>query len=398
MCGIFGAIHLNGFYTKEDFHFFSSLTDMVAYRGPDASGYRAVNVKQDPGHEDRFDVFIGHRRLSIIDLSNAANQPLTDGAGRWIVFNGEIFNYIELRDELIQEGQCFKTASDTEVILGIYKQYGEDGFSKLNGMWAFAIVDGPRKKVILSRDRFSIKPLYYIHRDDRFYFSSEIKQILPLLPEKKINDNSMFVYLAQGLTDHNEESFFQGVCQVAAKHNFVIDMEKGGLEKKAYWNYSADAADGSGNLPEAVETFRELFLDSLKMRLRSDVEIGALLSGGLDSSAITVGANEIQNGKLSTFSVISDDKKFSEERFIDLLCRSKQIRNRKLTFRIHSENIQEELETVLHHHDEPFGGFSTLAHFKILELLKKNSGLKVVLSGQGGDEILMGYFKYFFFN
>lgn len=396
MCGIFGAVNLNRFFNKDAFQQFVELTNLVGYRGPDASGYHALNVKKPSSscstHE--FDIFLGHRRLSIIDLAESANQPMTDGNGIWIVYNGEIFNYIELKRELERKGHVFKTQSDTEVILKVYREYSTDGFAKLNGMWAFAIVDLPRKKVVLSRDRFSIKPLYITRKENELYFASEIKQLLPLLGKKDMNRDVMFTYLNQGLMDYGEETFYRGITKIQPKHNFIIQLENSEIVERKYWDYSFQPEQLT--LEDAAEQFRALFVDSVKIRLRSDVPIGALLSGGLDSSTIAVVANELQGGNFETYSVISEDKRYNEEKFIDVLSSSRNLRNRKLHVR--GGNIIDKLNDVMSHYDEPFGCFGIVAHYNMLEKIKMETGLKVVLSGQGGDEVLLGYLKFFFFH
>lgn len=394
MCGIFGAINFNGYFNKNEYERFVKLTDLVSYRGPNAFGCKALSVKENSTNDDgTFDIFLGHRRLSIIDLTKEGNQPLTDGSGLWIIYNGEIFNYIELRKELKEKRYTFQTDTDTEVILKVYKEYGDMGFEKLNGMWAFAIVDLPHKKIILSRDRFSIKPLYFTHINNEFYFASEIKQLLPLLEKKEINQSIMFTYLAQGLVDYNEETFYKGISKLKSKCNLIIQMDTGKIKEAKYWDYHPEEVL---SMDDAVEKFRELFIDSVAIRLRSDVKIGALLSGGLDSSTITVVANKLQNGNFETYSIVAKDQEYSEERFIDILSKHKGIKNHKLYFE--SNQAIESLEDVIYHSDEPFGGFSAVAQYKILEKIKKETDVTVLLSGQGGDEILMGYLKYFFFN
>ncbi|GAB5045787.1 asparagine synthase (glutamine-hydrolyzing) [Thermodesulfovibrio sp. TK110] len=391
MCGIFGCINLNGFFTKEDYHRFIHLTEMVSYRGPNASGYVILNIKKS-ANENYFDAFLGHKRLSIIDLTNTANQPMED-KGVWIIFNGEIFNYLELKEELKKDGFIFNTNSDTEVILKLYRKYGESGFEKLNGMWAFAIVDLPKKKVVLSRDRFSIKPLYYTQINGQFYFASEIKQLLPLIQKKEINPNIMYNFLQQGLLDYNNETFFSGIYKLEPKTNLIIRLIDKKIDYKKYWDYTIEDIP---NINYAVDKFREIFIDSVKIRLRSDVKVGALLSGGLDSSSITVIANHIQNGNFESFSIVSKDKKYSEEKFIDILCKTKNIKNQKLYFE--PDIALSTLEEVIYHNDEPFCGLSVVAQYNILKKIKEETDIVVVLSGQGGDETLMGYLKYFFFN
>ncbi len=394
MCGIFGAISLNGFFNEADHGKFTGLTDMVSYRGPDASGYEAFDCgSAASGGKGRFNVFLGHRRLSIIDLSDAGRQPFTDGEGLWITFNGEIFNYIELREELKKKGHVFKTETDTEVILKLYRECSEDGFGQLNGMWAFAIFDTKRQRVVLSRDRFSIKPLYFHRSNEGYFFASEIKQLLPLLQKKELNRATMFSFLKQGLLDFNTETFFEGVFKVKPMHNVVIDLRGKGITEKKYWGYTEETPSGSAG--DLIERFRGLFIDSVKIRLRSDVPVGCLLSGGLDSSSIAVVADKMTGRGIECFSVVSSEKKYSEERFIDILGRSNNLRTTKLFLK--QQTAWDYLEKTVWHQDEPFCGLSAAAQRQILEMIRE-TGIKVVLSGQGGDETLCGYRKFFFFH
>jgi len=394
MCGIFGALSINNYFNSRDWNKFLDLTNLVSYRGPDALGTLSINIKENTfNNPDKFDVFLGHRRLSIIDLSDSGTQPLTDGKGLWIVFNGEIFNYLELKKELMEKGHEFNTKTDTEVILKIYAEYGDEGFSKLNGMWAFALLDLPKKVVILSRDRFSIKPLYFTQSNNEIYFASEIKQLLPFLKKEEINHNLMFSFLSQGCLNHTDQTFFQNIKKIKSKHNFLIKLDNGKIEEKKYWDYNLN---NIYNREDAFEQFRELFIDSVKIRLRSDVRVGALLSGGLDSSAISVIADYLQNGNFDTYTIIAEDKKYSEEKFVDILSSEKGIKNHKLSYQ--QNEALDSLQKVIYHQDEPFGGFSIVAEYKILEKIKKETNIVVILSGQGGDEILMGYLKYYFFN
>ncbi len=397
MCGIFGAISFSSLFNEKDCAKFIKLTNIVKYRGPDAFGYVVFNVKKNMvNNQKEFDIFLGHRRLSILDLSNVANQPFTIDGNLWIVYNGEIFNYIELRQELENEYK-FKTTSDTEVILYVYKKYGENGFERLNGMWAFVIVDLSQKKIILSRDRFSIKPLYYMLTKNELYFSSEIKQLLPLLDICEINNEVMFAYLNQGLIDYNDETFFRKIRKVKAKHNVIIHLDTRKILEQKYWDYDIKEIRDLSSY-EMIEKFRELFIDAVHIRLRSDVKVGALLSGGLDSSSITAIANDFFGQSLKTYSIVSRDKKYSEENFIDTFCNEKKIKNTKVIFDFKKDvEILNYINKVLYHHDEPFGSLTAVAHYILLEKIKRDSDIIVLLSGQGGDEVLMGYLKYFFF-
>lgn len=393
MCGIFGAIDLENRFNKNDFEKFCALTDLVSYRGPDAFDYKSFNTFDKAHSDDSFNLFLGHRRLSIIDLSSDGNQPLfSDNC--WIIFNGEIFNYIELREELKSYGFNFRTNTDTEVIIKAYKKFGPKGFDRLNGMWAFAIYDVERNLLILSRDRFSIKPLFFYHEKNRFYFASEIKQLIPLLDKKEIEFETMQNFLQQGLLEIESKTFFKGINRIPAKTNCVINLYDKSVTNIKYWEYSDLNTDFS--FKQAEEKFTELFYDSVKIRLRSDVSLGSLLSGGLDSSAITSIALNYTKEKLNTFSVISDDKKVSEEKFIDIFNHHFPVNNKKLI--IYTNSITDVIEKVLYHQDEPFNYLIVLAHYKLLKTLNDNSDIIVILNGQGGDEVLLGYLRFYFFH
>jgi asparagine synthase (glutamine-hydrolysing) len=390
MCGIFGAIDTRGCFGAELYSQFRRLTDCVSYRGPDDAGYLALDSNLFPIEEGApFRVFLGHRRLSILDLSPAGHQPMTDGKGNWILFNGEIFNYVELREELRARGHQFRTGTDTEVILRLYDEYGPAAFNKLNGMWAFLIVDMARRRVVVSRDRFSIKPIYMATVGSKMYFASEIKQLLPILPSKQPNLSVMNAFLDQMLLDHTEETFFDGVRRLPANTNLIVDLNSQHTSRSSYWSWP-EASVSSKN---AAEDLRELLLDSVRIRLRSDVKVGVLLSGGLDSSSIAALAHKL-GCDLETYSVISDDD-CSEEKYVDAMVTAFHFRNRKV--KIEQPHLMSLLKRVLHHNDEPVTGFSVLAQFQMLEVIAKQTESTVLLSGQGADEILLGYLKFFFF-
>jgi asparagine synthase (glutamine-hydrolysing) len=392
MCGIFGAITTGRKFEADAFERFTRLTDLVHYRGPNDSGYIAINMESGPARAaEAFDIFLGSRRLSILDLSPAGHQPMHDGNGRWILFNGEIFNYLELRGELQALGHRFATTCDTEVILHVYSEYGEDGFEKLNGMWAFALVDIPRRCIVMSRDRFSIKPMYLSCAAECIYFASEIKQLLPLVSTVQLNSEVMCTFLAQGLLDHSSETFFRGINQVPPKTNVIVDFDKREVRHKPYWEYASAPNCKAG---EASEYFRELLIDSVRIRLRSDVKAGLLLSGGLDSSTLAVIAQPLAGHSFETFSVVSDER-CTEGEFITDLISETAINNRQLV--LQPFHIFETLDDVIHYHDEPFAGFSVVAHYKLLQLVKQQSDVVVLLSGQGGDETLLGYLKFLVF-
>jgi asparagine synthase (glutamine-hydrolysing) len=393
MCGIFGVVNTQGFFGEDEFQSLSKLNDLTRYRGPDDGGVCTLALKQGNGRSsDHFDVFLGNRRLSIIDLSPSGHQPMTDHQGHWIAYNGEIFNYLELRSELAAKGHKFGTGTDTEVILHLYSEYGEQGFERLNGMWAFAIADVPKRRILLSRDRFSIKPLYLLRRHGCIYFASEIKQLLPILPVRRLNEDVMSAFLTQGLLDHSLETFYQGIVKLAPRTNMSISMDTGEVNESTYWSFPPSA--NAGQPQDSAKQFRGLFLDSIRLRLRSDVKVGVLLSGGLDSSAIAVGSRAMSGDQVETYSVVSSDGLCDEHEFIDAVVNS-GLKNEKIVVRC--EDIMESLDRVLEHSDEPVGGFSVVAQFRLFESIKRQADATVLLSGQGGDEVLLGYLKFFFF-
>jgi asparagine synthase (glutamine-hydrolysing) len=399
VCGIFGAINRTGFFDALDFDRFVALTNLVAYRGPDDCGHIPLTLKSVGSHRERlFDVFLGNRRLSIIDLSSSGHMPMSDGKGCWITYNGEIFNYLELRRELEARGHIFTTGTDTEVILHVYSEYGESGFDRLNGMWAFAIVDSRARKVVLSRDRFSIKPLYLFKSNGELYFGSEIKQLLPLLPALELNAGAMTAYLAQGLLDHDVETFFRGITRVPPGTNVIISLDSGTIsgtiEERKYWRFESTGST-SASSKDLVEEFRALFFDSVRIRLRSDVKVGVLLSGGLDSSAVTTAVRQVGGEQLQTYSIVSEHEGYDERRFIDVMCQA-GVPNRKVTFRV--GDVLDCLEQVLYYSDEPVAEFSVIAQYQLFAAIKNDSDVTVLLSGQGGDETLLGYLKFFFFH
>jgi len=395
VCGIFGAINRAGFFEGADFDRFVALTNLVAYRGPDDCGHLPLTLKPTDSRRERlFDVFLGNRRLSIIDLSSSGHMPMSDGKGCWITYNGEIFNYLELRRELEARGHTFKTGTDTEVILHVYSEYVDSGFDRLNGMWAFAIVDSRARKVVLSRDRFSIKPLYLFKSNGELYFGSEIKQLLPLLPALELNAGAMTAYLAQGLLDHDVETFFCGITRVQPGTNVIISLDSDTIEEKKYWRFESTGPT-SASSKDLVEEFRALFFDSVRIRLRSDVKVGVLLSGGLDSSAVTTAVRQVCGEQLQTYSIVSEHEAYDERHFIEIMCEA-GVPNRKVTFRV--GDVLDCLERVLYYSDEPVAEFSVIAQYQLFAAIKNDSDVTVLLSGQGGDETLLGYLKFFFFH
>ncbi|MGF1924169.1 MAG: asparagine synthetase B family protein, partial [Bacteroidia bacterium] len=257
------------------------------------------------------------------------------------------------------------------------------------------IFDKKKNQIIASRDRFGVKPMYILEQDGELFLASEIKQLLPFQKKKEVNREVLSNYLYRYLLDYNEETFFKDIKKLPAMHSLIIDLNTGIKKLEKYWDFS-DLDLSNATDEELIIEYKALFESAVAVRLRSDVVVGNTLSGGLDSSSIAVLADRAAKGNFYNYSVISKDKNVSEEKFVDYLIEQNQIKVHKINF--DDVNPWASAEKVIYHHDEPILSLSTIAHYKMLEVLKKESDIIVVLSGQGGDESLAGYNKYFFFN
>jgi asparagine synthase (glutamine-hydrolysing) len=304
MCGIYGYINYSGFESVNSNKIHLNSLGLISHRGPDNSTLKLYNTKSSC--KDHYNIALGHNRLSIIDLNSNSDQPY-EFEDFSIVFNGEIFNYLELKEQLKSEGVVFQTDSDTEVLLQLYIHRGVVSFNELNGMWSFSILDKKKNKLILSRDRFGIKPLYYINHNNKFVFSSEIKQLLGHLDVINPNEKNIKDYLSLALLDHNDETFFKDVFKLPSSTCREIDLETYEYNDFKYWDIE-EKRIYTGSYENAVKEYKELFESAVKIRLRSDVPIGNTLSGGLDSSSISVVANKFTPDLLN-FSVVSEKKR-----------------------------------------------------------------------------------------
>jgi asparagine synthase (glutamine-hydrolysing) len=348
---------------------------------------------------------LGHRRLSIVELSLLGHQPMCTPDERfWIIFNGEIYNYIEIRAELESLGEVFYTHSDTEVILVAYRRWGSNCLSKFNGMWALAIYDTLKQEIFISRDRFGVKPLYYwIGPHGDFYFASEIKQFT-ILPEWEavINHQMAYDYLAWGLCDHTEETLFKGVFQLEGGCFIKINVAEMGAGIKISWTkerwYTLDTEEVfKGSFEEAKSHFRNIFNDAVRLRLRADVEVGTGLSGGLDSSSIVCtisrqlreqNSQELQN----TFSACVADKRYDERNYMEIVEKHASVKAHYIYPQL--LDLFERLDKLVWHQDEPFAGTSIFAESCVFELVA-STPVRVTLDGHGADEILGGYHVFF---
>lgn len=411
MCGISGIIS----YTEAvDSEKLLSMTRVLRHRGPDDEGFFLGDINKNiiksfhhdetinsiklrtPRLENDFnaDLGFGFRRLSILDLSENGHQPMQfEDAGLWIVYNGEIYNYIEIREELRAKGYAFKSNTDTEVILKAYHLWGEDCVHRFNGMWAFALWDSKSRKLFCSRDRFGIKPFYYNHKPGiHFIFASEIKAILQVIktePDKQ----TLYDSFSYGYSDHNERTFFEDIRQLRGGHNLIL--HNGNLSIKRY--YKLKMSPNKDSFKTAKENIRELLFDAVRIRLRSDVPVGYALSGGIDSSSIVSIASKINHGSNNTFSMIYPGENVDESFFIKKVIEKTGVNHHFVSPT--PEDFLRDLNSFIWHQEEPFIGTSYFGEFKLRELIRNNN-VTVSLEGQGADEIITGYtsllLPYFF--
>ena len=408
MCGILGIYSSSGISLYREK--LQVANDLVKYRGPDGSGFALFNtrdpnrkgcflpsVSRDAADLDQIDLALAHRRLAIIDLSPAGLQPMaTEDRMLWITYNGEIYNYLELRDELESYGHTFTTHTDTEVILLAYMQWGQECVHRFNGMWAFAILDLPNRRIFCSRDRFGVKPFHFYQDGKHFVFASEIKQLLlfPFVP-KRPNDRMIYDYLAFQAVEHSEETFYSDISNLPAGSNLIFDLERNKVEVCRYYE-PRYTIDKKITLDEAVLEFQRLLKNSIRLRLRSDVNVGSCLSGGLDSSSIVCIVNEMLRDKNKseiqyTFSSHFDEKEANELEYMNEVIMATKV---KAHF-IHpsAQGLLEELESLIWHQEEPFGSTSIYAQWCVFKLVNLH-GVKVMLDGQGADELLGGYVPF----
>lgn len=380
MCGISCIISRSN--NSIDHVVLKNITDLVSHRGPDGEGYY---------FGDNF--AFGHRRLSIIDLSDQANQPMRYLEDFVITFNGAIYNYIELKAELQSFGYKFITDSDTEVILAAYVHWGKECVKRFNGMWAFSIFDKKKNILFCSRDRFGIKPFYYYSDNGIFVFGSEIKQLLPFLKEIKVNKQIMIDYLVTGALEHKVEIFFKNIKKLQAAHNLIYNLSNHQFEIERYYHIPVNH-ESAKSFNKAYDEIKTELDKSIKFRLRSDVRIGSCLSGGIDSSTIVAMAADKYDSE-SPFQVLHAQSTESEND--ESLYARKLSSDLKIKLEIlkpETSDFLKKLEKVIEIQEEPFGGPAIYMQYFIFEHAKK-SGIKVMLDGQGGDETLLGYEKYF---
>lgn len=394
MCGIAGLIFTPPGPVKSEW--MQSLLQGLEHRGPDDLGWLSLlHGKIQRGRRVPENLvsqaMLIHRRLSILDLSDAGWQPMGTPDGRfWIVFNGEIYNYLELKEELRVLGYRFTSKSDTEVLLAAFAEWGPQAFKRLIGMFAMTILDAKAGKAFLVRDFFGIKPLYYTSWQDGFTFSSEIPPMLQLPGvDRSANPRRVYEYLRAGITDFGDETLFQNIKQVPPGHYIEVSLEEPGCAVATrYWDVELMRTSDL-SFDEAASQIRKLFLSNVTLHQRSDVPIGAAVSGGVDSSSI-VAVMRFLNPSLEihAFSYVADDPRISEERWIDLMGHAIKATVHKV--KPSPEDIVADLEQLIALQGEPFMSTSMYAQFRVFQQARK-VGVKVMLDGQGADEMLGGY-------
>lgn len=379
MCGIAGYIGFNEISKKTVLN----TLELMKNRGPDSQNFKKYQ-------HNNFNVYLLHSRLNIIDLRNLANQPFIDGDNT-LIFNGEIYNYIELKNELKKKGVNFKTKSDSEVLLKYYIHYGNEAFKKFEGMWSLAIWNNKKKKLIISRDRFGEKPLYIYKTINGFFFGSEIKFIKSLssinfsLSEKQISR-----YLVQGYKSlYNGEDTFYKKIKHFPKSSFLMINRSLNIDIKKYWNLRYKPKKVT--IEKAINKTRKLLNESVKLRLRSDVPIAFSLSGGIDSNSLIYLSSKKFKKKIKAYSILDFDEDYNEKKYIDI---AKKELNLDLDYiKVDTKHALEELEKLINYHDQPIATSNFLFHSIIAKKAHKD-GYKILISGQGSDEIFTGYYDH----
>lgn len=390
MCGIAGILN---FHSEVAEGRIKKMTDAIMHRGPDSEGsWKSENGK----------IALGHRRLSIIDLSEKGIQPMHFAQRYTITFNGEIYNYIELRDNLKSKGYIFSTETDTEVILAAYHEYKENCLSYFDGMFAFALWDNQTETLFCARDRFGEKPFFYhYNKENSFRFASEMKSLWTDGVKKDINNKMLFYFLAYDVVENpfdKSETFFNNIFRLEAAHYLLVKKD-GSLIKKRYWDIDLSKKSDL-SFEDATIRFQELFERSVTLRLHADVPVGSSLSGGLDSSAVVCYIDKLRKDKThdqNTFTARFHDEHLDEGKYVDEVERVTNIKRHEVF--VDEDSVQNDMSRLFAHQEEPMGGPSPLAQWCVMRLAKERN-VTVLLDGQGADETLGGYLHFFhpFFN
>lgn len=381
MCGIFGLIPKDK--TAVSSEILGKALHLLAHRGPDGQG-----IFQDGS------LGLAHTRLAIFDISDSGRQPM-HYRHYTIVFNGAIYNFPELRKELCRRGYSFRTNTDTEVIPAAYDCWGEACLHRFNGMWAFAIYDSRRQRLFCSRDRFGIRPFYYLDDGSHFAFASEVKAFGAVPGHRfRLNAVRAYEFLAYGWQDHTQECMVENIRPLPPGCFAIFNLDTHRLEIRCYYQLEEQICrPEEKTFAGRQEQFRELFKDSVRLRLRADVPVALSLSGGMDSSSVLAVQNDLQPGKpLDCFSVVFPGTASDEEPFVDAMATRYQAPLRKIIPSF--QDIASALNATCWHQDEPIASAAVIAHYRMMQHIRQQ-GFKVMLNGQGADEILGGYDKFY---
>ena len=389
MCGLIGLVQ-----ESEAPCNFRRLLSMLEHRGPDDSGClawsRGALRRNPPDGQLPERVLLGHQRLAVLDISAHAKQPMSmEDDSIHMIYNGEVYNYKELRVELEKAGYSFTSTGDTEVVLKAWHFWGVDALTRFKGMFAIGLLDTRVERLYLSRDFFGIKPLYWTSWADGLGFASEINPLMELRgAANRLDGQAVYDYLQFGVTDIGNRTLIEQINHVPPGHWMSIDVNTLDIEApKRYWKLSPQNLCLSRE--EAVAKVRELFLDNVRLHLRSDVPLGAALSGGIDSSALVCGMRHLYPDlPIQTFSFIADDAALTEERWVDTV--AKDVNSTSHKIRIDADDLWRDLPTLVKRQGEPFGSTSIYAQARVFQAAKE-AGIKVMIDGQGGDELFAGY-------
>ncbi len=363
-----------------------AMTRAVAHRGPDGEG---IDIQGSVG--------FGHRRLAIVDLSPDGHQPMrTSDARLRITFNGEIYNYLELREELHSLGHRFRTKTDTEVILESWRRWGPRCVDRFNGMWGFAIHDESDGTVFLSRDRFGVKPLYLARIGDALAFGSEIRQLLPMLDRRRADREALGGFLFSGIDEPPRRTFFEGVSKLPPGHSLTIKLADGTAIERREYSIADRSELHHATAEQAAREYGQRLEDAVTVRLRADVPVGTCLSGGLDSSAIAAIASDryraVRGERFRAITAVSEEAANDESPFARAVAERSDLE--WITVRPTASDFAACIEDVVRTQEEPFGGPSVLMQWFVMRAAREQ-GIPVMLDGQGGDETLLGYRRYF---
>ena len=419
MCGITGIIYKHNYDSPIDI---IRMNNAIAHRGPDGEGFIAINSfekevihlggKKTPVNypsindfKGSANIYLAHRRLSILDLSPAGHQPMSNNdKSLWITFNGEIYNYKELKNELKNLGFEFKSHTDTEVLLYTYEKWGKKCLEKLNGMFSFVIYDQKNNILFGARDRFGVKPLYFTNNDSFFAFNSEIKGLLANEKiSRKINLDAAAAYLKNGLETYYEETMFENVFELLPSHFFIYNISSNALTISKYFELEFNDVWSSYNekaFIEAAEKVKELVLEATRLRLNADVTVGSCLSGGIDSSSIVCSINYLlKTEKFSSLGPTQEvvtacfDKKSIDESYWAKLVAEK-VNAKWIPVYPKRHELVNDLQDIIYSQDVPFGSTNIYAQYRVMKAAREND-ITVMLDGQGGDELFTGYASYY---